>query len=78
MIDLPTIQLTATGLSMKGNMKATRKNLRARMSAFSSNARPKAMTYWTTTVGDIEHHVAQGVPEVGSAHKVRRFASPLK
>ena len=29
MIDLPIIQLTATGLSMNGNRNATRKNLRA-------------------------------------------------
>ena len=45
MSDLPIIQLTATGLSMKGSRKATRKNLRARMSAFSSSASPKAIAY---------------------------------
>ena len=48
--DLPIIQLTATGLNMKGRRKATRKNLRARMSAFSRSARPKAIAYWTITV----------------------------
>ena len=31
-IDLPIIQLTATGLSMKGRRKTTRKNFRARIS----------------------------------------------
>ena len=48
--DLPIIQLTATGLNMKGRRNATRKNLRARMSVFSSRARPKAMAYCTRTV----------------------------
>ena len=50
MIDLPTIQLTATGLSMKGSRNATRKNFRARISAFKSSARPNAIAYWTITV----------------------------
>jgi hypothetical protein len=49
-IDLPIIQLTATGESMKGSRKATRKNFCALMSAFSSSASPKAMAYCTTTV----------------------------
>ena len=49
MIDLPIIQLTATGLSMKGSRKTTRKNLRARMSALSSRASPKAIAYCTST-----------------------------
>ena len=49
MSDLPIIQLTATGLSMNGSRKATRKNLRARISAFSSSARPKAIAYCTST-----------------------------
>ena len=48
-IDLPIIQLTATGLSMKGSRKTTRKNLRPRMSALSSRASPKAMAYCTST-----------------------------
>ena len=46
-IDLPTIQLTATGESMSGSRKTTRKNFRARICALSSNARPKAMAYST-------------------------------
>ena len=46
-IDLPIIQLTATGDSISGRRKATRKNLRARISAFSARARPKAMAYST-------------------------------
>ena len=50
MIDLPTIQLTATELSMKGSRNATRKNFRARMSAFRSSARPNAIAYCTITV----------------------------
>ncbi len=46
-IDLPTIQDTATGESIRGSRNATRKNLRARISALSRSARPKAMTYST-------------------------------
>ncbi len=49
MIDLPTIQLTATGDSMSGMRKTTRKNLRARISALSSSARAKASAYSTNT-----------------------------
>ena len=48
--DLPIIQLTATGLSMKGRRKATRKNLRARISALSRRARPKAIAYSPSTM----------------------------
>ena len=44
-IDLPIIQLTATGDSIKGSKKATRKNLRPRISEFSSSASAKAMIY---------------------------------
>ena len=47
--DLPTIQHTATGDSMKGSRKTTRKNLRARIWALRSSARPKAMAYSTST-----------------------------
>ena len=50
MSDLPIIQLTATGLNMKGSRNTTRKNFRARMSVLSRSARPKAMAYWTITV----------------------------
>ena len=46
-IDLPIIQLTATGLSISGIRKATRKNFRARIWLLSSSARPKAMAYST-------------------------------
>ena len=42
-----TIQLTATGDSISGSRKATRKNFRALISAFSSSASPKAMAYST-------------------------------
>ena len=65
MSDLPIIQLTATGLSMKGRRKATRKNLRARMSALSSSARPKAIDILDNHGRHIEDHIAQRVPEVG-------------
>ena len=43
--DIPIIQLTATGDNMSGMRKATRKNLRARICAFSKIARPKAIAY---------------------------------
>ena len=49
-IDLPIIQLTATGDSMNGTRKTTRQNLRATMSALSNRARPKAMAYSTITI----------------------------
>ena len=49
-MDLPIIQLTATGESMKGSRKATRKNFCAFMSALSRSASPKAMAYCTSTV----------------------------
>jgi hypothetical protein len=49
MSDLPIIQLTATGLSMNGSRNATRKNFRARISAFSSKASPNAIAYSTST-----------------------------
>ena len=42
-MDLPIIQDTATGDSISGSRNATRKNRRARICAFSSSARPKAM-----------------------------------
>ena len=44
-MDLPIIQLTATGESINGIKKATRKNFRARICAFSNTARPKAIAY---------------------------------
>ena len=47
--DLPIIQDTATGDSINGSRKTTRKNLRARICALSSSARPNAMTYSTST-----------------------------
>ena len=47
--DLPIIHDTATGDSISGSRKTTRKNLRARICALSSSARPKAMTYSTST-----------------------------
>jgi hypothetical protein len=46
-MDFPIIQLTATGDSISGKRKATRKNFRARISAFSASARPKAIAYST-------------------------------
>jgi len=49
MIDLPIIQLTATGLNMNGSRNTTRKNLRALMSALSNSASPKAIAYCTDT-----------------------------
>ena len=49
MIDLPIIQLTATGLSMKGSRKTTRKNFRALISALSNSASPKAIAYCSST-----------------------------
>src|SRR5690349_14391259 len=48
-MDLPTIQLTATGASMKGSRNVTRQNLRALISALSSRARQKAMAYSNST-----------------------------
>ena len=50
MIDLPTIQLTATGDSMNGRRKTMRKKRRARISELRSSARPKAMAYSTSTI----------------------------
>ena len=47
--DLPIIHDTATGDSINGIRKTTRKNLRARICALSNNASPKAMTYSTNT-----------------------------
>ena len=47
--DLPIIQLTATGDSMNGRRKATRKNFRARISALRRSARPKAIAYSAPT-----------------------------
>src|SRR5690606_4513234 len=44
-IDLPIIQLTAIGLSMKGMRKAMRKKRLARISLLRSRASPKAMAY---------------------------------
>ena len=64
-IDLPTIQLTATGDSMKGMRNTTRQNFRATISALSSRARPKAMAYSTSTIKHVEDHVAERVPEIG-------------
>src|ERR1700756_2177265 len=49
MIDLPIIQLTATGLNMNGSRNTTRKNLRALISALSNSASPKAIAYCTDT-----------------------------
>src|SRR6266403_4800129 len=49
MSDLPIIQLTATGLSISGSRKTTRKNFRARISAFSSRASPNATAYSPST-----------------------------
>jgi len=46
-MDLPTIQLSATGDSISGRRKVTRQNFRARISAFSNSARPNAMAYST-------------------------------
>jgi hypothetical protein len=46
-IDLPIIQLTATGDSISGIRKATRQNLRARIWPLRIRARPKAMAYST-------------------------------
>ncbi len=48
-MDLPIIHDTATGESMSGNRKATRKKRRARICMLSSSASPKAMTYSTST-----------------------------
>ena len=49
MIDLPTIQLTATGESMNGRRKTTRKKRRALISALRRSARPKAIAYSKNT-----------------------------
>ena len=46
-IDLPIIQLTATGLSMNGIRNTTRKKRRARISWLRSSASPKAIAYST-------------------------------
>ncbi len=67
-IDLPIIQLTATGLSINGSRKTTRKNLRATICELSSSASPKAMAYSMMHRGDVEHHVAQRVPVKRVAH----------
>ena len=61
-IDLPIIQDTATGDSISGSRNATRKNFRARISALSSSARPKAMAYSDKMASAVPDHVAQGVP----------------
>ena len=78
-IDLPIIQLTATGLSMNGSRKATRKNLRARMSALSSSARPKAMRVLHEHGQHVEDHVAERVPEdTGRANSVREIVEAVE
>ena len=61
-IDLPIIQPTATGDSISGSRKATRKKRLARIWALSSSARPKAMAYSTRTSSGVEDHVAERVP----------------
>src|SRR6185312_8837905 len=48
-MDLPIIQLTATGDSMKGRRKVTRQNLRALTSALSISARQNAIAYSNST-----------------------------
>jgi len=48
-IDLPTIQLTATGLNIKGSKKETLKNFLPAIFAFKSNAKPKAIANSTIT-----------------------------
>ena len=65
MIDLPIIQLTATGLSMKGSRKATRKNLRARISALSSKRQAEGDRVLHEHGQHVEDHVAERVPEIG-------------
>ena len=44
-IDFPIIQLTATGLSIRGKRKETRKNFLAIILAFNNNAKPNAIAY---------------------------------
>ena len=48
-MDFPIIQDTATGLNIKGRRKTTRKNLRARIWAFSRSAKANAITYSALT-----------------------------
>ena len=67
MIDLPIIQLTATGLSMKGSRNATRKNLRARMSALSSKREAEGDRVLHEDGQHVERHVAERIPEIGIA-----------
>ena len=46
-MDFPTIQLTATGESMRGRRNATRKNFRARIWVLRRSAKPNAIAYST-------------------------------
>ena len=77
-IDLPIIQLTATGLSMNGSRKTTRKNLRARISALSSSARPKAIAYCDQHGQHVEDHVAQRVPEIGVVQQLHEIVEAVE
>ena len=67
MIDLPIIQLTATGLSMNGSRKATRKNLRAADVGVEQQREAEGDRVLDDDGQHIEDHVAERVPEIGIA-----------
>ena len=69
MIDLPTIQLTATGLSMKGIRKTTRKKL-ARADVGVEEERQAERDRVLHQDGQhVVDHVAERVPEIGIAEQ---------
>ena len=57
-IDLPIIQLTATGESISGNRNATRKNLRARISRVEQQREPEGDCVFHKDRQAIPDHVA--------------------
>src|SRR5260221_6436576 len=77
-IDLPIIQLTATGLNMRGNRKATLKNLRARISALSSKASANAIAYCTSTDSTYQIMLPRAFQKKASLMSARILSRPLK
>ena len=62
MIDLPIIQLTATGESMNGSRNTTRKNRRALISALRSSGEAEGDRVFEEHGDHVVDHVAERVP----------------
>ena len=65
MIDLPIIQLTATGLSMKGSRKTTRKNLRRPDLGVQQQREAEGDRVLHQHGQHVVDHVDERVPEIG-------------